>query len=144
MGKQICFYQTDSDILVFRDYLEKQNLKLFHYDKNTEVVDDISIWGDERVFFIGDPQMKCRGTLIEYVVPTRSHNRQVPECKIGIAGGRFYLFNELYHDVEVTKTYNLLKEYVKKNYVFSKNASCYFSVDFIEMYKTLKYHLVSD
>lgn len=143
MGKQIRFYQTDSDISHFRDYLEKQKLILFHYNKNTEIFDDISIWGSERIFFIGTLQMKDKGTLIEYVLPTRSFNRLVPENKIGIEGGRFYLSNELYDDKEATEMYNLLKQYVKKNYVFSKDASCYFSMDFIEMYKTLKYHLIN-
>ncbi len=47
MGKQIRFYQTDSDILAFRDFLKKQNLQIFYNDKNTELFDDISIWGEK-------------------------------------------------------------------------------------------------
>lgn len=143
MGKQIRFYQTDSDISAFRDFLKKQNLQIFCNDKNTELFDDISIWGEKSQFFVGNQQMKNKGTLIEYHIPYRSYNRSVPDCKIGISGGRFYLFNESYDDVEAIKTYNLLKNYIKKSYVFSKDASCYFSLEFIKMYKTFKYHIVN-
>lgn len=141
MGKQIRFCQTDNDILNFRIFLKKHNLILFHYDKSTEVSDDISIWGDNRLFFVGTFEMQERGSLVEYHLPSRDNNRLVPECKIGIAYGRFYLSDESYDDKEATKVYNMLKGYIKKNYIYSKDASAYFSNDFTEMYKTYKYHL---
>ncbi len=143
MGRQIRFYQTDADISVFRNFIKEQKLQIFYDDKNIELFDDISIWGEKCRFFIGNQQMKNKGTLIEYHIPYRSYNRSVPDCKIGISGGRFYLSNKSYDDIEAIKTYNLLKTYVKKNYLFSKDASCYFSLEFIEMYKTFKYHIVN-
>ena len=140
MGKQIYFYQTDDDILSFGEFLAAQNLKLFKYNK-TEEAEKLSVWENERFFFIANQNMQDKGCFVEYMLPTRSHNRMVPENKIGIESGRIYLANNCY-DEDSIKIYNALVKYIKKHYIYSKDARCYFSNDFIEMYKSDKYHII--
>ncbi len=154
MGRQVNFYQLDSDIYVFLNFLKKNNL--FVFDKNGCKMNKVSDLYANPLCAIGEEyyvyENSCCNTPIEYSVPedlsskgfkkTRFYlpnsscfeERNIEGIKV-INNGRFYLHEEFYENKKIVSVYNFLKKYIKNTCLYSKEMSAYFSPTFIEQYR---------
>lgn len=153
MGRQIHFFQLDTDI---RDmlYFLKQNY-LFVFDTDGDVLTQTEDMYRKKLVSINKehiPSIIGANSPVEYSVPYPLDTSQVtkarfyrpdsPEYEIKntkglniICEGRFYLSNVYYENDNVVAVYNLLKKYIQKHYIYSKLREMYFSPRFIEEYK---------
>ena len=153
MGRQINFFQLDSDIRDMLLFLKQHHLNVFDPDGNilTQVKD---MYINHLVSINKEyiPSIVSANSPIEYSVPYPLDTTQITEARFYfcnspnyevkntkgmniIREGRFYLANAYYSDNEIVAVYNMLKKYIQKNYIFSKKRSVYFSPEFIKEYK---------
>ena len=158
MGKQIRFFQLESDIYDLLTFLSQHQLNIYDSVGNTvRQVDDLY---REYLVSINEKYIAKEISLnspIEYVVPCPIDNTQVTEARFYISDspnyetkktkdmmiiqeGRFYLPNEYYHNRKLVTIYNLLKRYIQKHYIYSPQQESYFSQKCVEVYKTGDIH----
>ena len=150
MGRQIIFYQLESDLDDLLSFLDDKNLSIF--DKyGHKITNSSDIYNVKGCLTINKVYMKADfgNPPIEYCVPmplriteTLSYNPNTSSYeKINIENmkvindGRFYLPNIYYENEELVSIYNLLVKYIKKKYLYSKQMSKYFSPAFVASYK---------
>ena len=152
MGRQIRILQLDSDIKDMLAFLKQHNLRVFKNGVELTRIDELY---QKQLVAINDeyiPNIGFVNSPIEYSVPypldttlittarfyacnSPRYEVEKTEGKKIISEGRFYLANEYYNNDAIVAVYNLLKKYVKKNYVYSKDQEAYFSKLFIEGHK---------
>ncbi len=158
MGKQIRFFQIESDIYDLLSFLSQHQLNVFDSVGNTlNQADDLY---REYLVSINEkhiPKTISANSPIEYVVPYPIDTTQVTEARfylsdspnyeikktmdmIIIREGRFYLPNEYYPNKKIVTIYNLLKRYIQKNYLYSPKQESYFSQKCVEEYKKGNVH----
>ena len=142
MGKQINFYHTDEDFLVLQVFFAEHGLEMFKINRAGEKIKAEGIFtifrepGD--CVCLENKIMSDLGCYIEFDLSgIDTSNRSIPENRIGITCGRFYLRNECYHK-ESIKVFDLLKRYIKKNFICNDRGR-YYSPTFAEMMQTEKY-----
>lgn len=153
MGRQIHFFQLDSDIHEMLLFLKQYHLSVF--DSNGDVLTQAREMYQKKLVSINNeyiPSIIGANSPVEYSVPYPLDTTQITDARFYfvdspnyavkntkgmniICEGRFYLSNEYYNSDDVVSVYNLLKKYIQKNYVYSKNREVYFSPKFIEEYK---------
>lgn len=154
MGKQIRFFQIESDIYDMLIFLSQHQLNVF--DSVGSILNQAEKMINEYIVSINDKHMpktiNSTNSPIEYVVPYPIDTTQVTEARfylsdspnynikktmgmIIIREGRFYLPNEYYSNKKIISIYNLLKDYIQKNYIYSQQQKSYFSPKCIEEYK---------
>lgn len=161
MGRQIRFYQTDSDIYDLLSFLSQHQLHVFDSAGNIlNQVDDMyreySVSVNEKYM----PKEDYLNSPIEYVIPcpidtveiakVRFYHIETSNYEIKktagmtiINDGRFYLPNEYYSNKKIVDIYNLLKKYIRKNYLYSQQWAAYFSQKFVEEYKKGNIHFAN-
>ena len=152
MGRQIRFFQLDTDIYDMLYFLKKNHL--FVFDTNGNVLTQVNDMYQKRLVSINKeyiPSIIGANSPVEYSVPYPLDTSQITEARFYypnspdyeiknteglniIREGRFYLSNVYYND-DVATEYNLLKKYIRKHYIYSKLREAYFSPKFIEEYK---------
>ena len=158
MGKQIRFFQLESDIYDLLNFLSQHQLNIYDSVGNTVIqVDDLY---REYLVSINEKHIASEDSLnspIEYVVPCPVDTTQITEARFYISDspnyeiqktedmmiiqeGRFYLPNEYYTNQKFVTIYSLLKRYIQKHYVYSPKQGSYFSQKCVEMYKTGDVH----
>ncbi len=156
MGKQIGFCQLESDIQNLLDFLKQHDLNI--YDSKGNILISNEDVCKHRMVAINKKYIPKTTVManspIEYIVPLPLDTAEITETRFympdpepgyvmkGTQGkkivmdGRFYLSNEYYQDDDIVAVYNLLKKYIRKNYIYSKAmGGTYFSPAFIEEYK---------
>ena len=150
MGRQINFYQLESDLDDLLSFLDDKNLSIFdkygHKITKSSDIYNVKGWCSiNKVYMESD----FENPPIEYCVPlplritetlfsnpnTSSYEKINIENMKVINNGRFYLPNIYYENEELVSIYNLLVKYIKKKYLYSKQMSAYFSPAFIASYK---------
>lgn len=152
MGRQFQFFQLDSDIQDMLIFLKQHHLSVFKKGIILTRVEDLY---KEKLVAINNryiPSIGIVNSPVEYSVPHPIDTTQIETARFYacdspnfevrkteglkiINEGRFYLSNEYYSDDAVVAVYDLLKKYIKKNYLYSKNRQVYFSEAFIDEYK---------
>lgn len=151
MGRQIRFFQLETDIYDMLCFLKENHL--FVFDTNGNALTQVNDIYQERLVSINKKYIPSiiGASPVEYSVPYPLDTTQITEAWFfypnspdheikNIEGlniiqeGRFYLPNEYYTD-DVATVYNLLKKYIQKHYIYSKLREAYFSPKFIEEYK---------
>lgn len=148
MGRQIIFYQLESDLNDLLSFLDDKNLLVFdrYGNKLTSSADlytaDLCAINKEfmKVEFQNPPiefcvPMPLKDEALVYSPDIASYEKINIENMNVISDGRFYLPTVLYENEELVSIYNLLVKYIKKKYTYSKQAFSYFSPAFIESYK---------
>ena len=153
MGKQIHFFQTQKDIEEFcqtlishgkiiYDHKGEKFESFFEFDflnafyPNTEervgcfyIANQTTVFDNSRARDVKYPSFNKQ--LIEFIPSRLSiYNDRYQD------GGRFYLFNNLYDNIEMVALYKYLAEYIKKKYIYISDFKSYFSSRFMELYKT--------
>lgn len=154
MGRQINFFQIESDIQDLLFFLDEHQINIF--DSEGNILTEIEDLYEQRMVAINKKhisrQIGIANSPVEYKVPCMLDKMQITEVRFyrcdslnyelkNIEGmkvireGRFYLANEYYSDESTVRVYNLLKSYIRKNYIYSKKWDSYFSRKFIEEYR---------
>ena len=156
MGRQINFYQLESDLDDLMSFLNDKNLLIFDdfHNQGHKITNTSDIYIAKGWCSINKEYVKVGSgnSPIEYCVPMPLRNKGITETlsynpntssyeKINIENmkvinnGRFYLPNNYYENEELVSIYNLLVKYIKKKYLYSKQMFSYFSPAFIASYK---------
>lgn len=158
MGRQIIFYQTDSDIYDLLSFLSQHQLHVF--DSAGNILNQVDDLYSEYSVSINEkhiPKTIFANSPIEYMVPFPIDTTQITEARfylsdtpnyeirktmgmIIIRRGRFYLPNEYYSNEKFVAIYNLLKKYIQKHYLYSRKRGMYFSRKCVEEYKKGNIH----
>ena len=154
MGRQINFFQLESDIHDMLIFLNQHHVSVF--DSNGNILTKIKDIYNQQMVAINEKYIPKKigiaNSPVEYIVPCSLDTAKITEARFYIYNssnyevkktegmriikrGRFYLSNEYYHNDTIVTIYNLLKNYIRKNYVYSKERWSYFSPKFIEEYK---------
>lgn len=161
MGRQIGFYQTDSDIYDLLSFLSQHQLHVFDSAGNMlNQVDDLYRQHTVSVNEKYIPTKDYLNSPIEYIIPrpidttgiteVRFYHTETSNYEIKktagltiINNGRFYLPNEYYSNEKFVAIYNLLKKYIRKNYLYSRKWGAYFSQKFVKEYKKGNIHFAN-
>lgn len=161
MGRQIGFYQTDSDIYDLLSFLSQHQLHVFDSAGNMlNQVDDLYRQHTVSVNEKYIPTKDYLNSPIEYIIPrpidttgiteVRFYHTETSNYEIKktagltiVNNGRFYLPNEYYSNEKIVAIYNLLKKYIRKNHLYSRKRDAYFSQKFVEEYKKGNIHFAN-
>lgn len=152
MGRQFQLFQLDSDIQDMLIFLQQHKLNAF---KNGVILNQVEELYREKLVSISDkyiPKIGVINSPVEYSVPYPIDTTQIKTARFYccnssiyeikkteglkiINEGRLYLSNEYYNDAAIVSIYDLLKKYIRKNYLYSRKRQVYFSKSFIYEYK---------
>ena len=159
MGRQIRFYQTDSDIYDLLSFLSQHQLHVF--DSAGNILNQVDDMYRQSTLSVNEKYIPANfNSPIEYVIPcpidttdiaeVRFYHAETPNYEIKktagmtiINDGRFYLPNEYYSNKKIVDIYNLLKKYIRRNYLYSQQWAAYFSQKFVEEYKKGNIHFAN-